>query len=156
MVFPDDVSDVPLTKDIIRKEKKFTPTFNEFIILNASEKIHIRTSLTGGASSSTIIEVPSNQDFYLYSAQLNLSTISSGVAGFLTMVIGSGANPDEIMTASIEAGDNQKDTLLGVYPHMIKLSSGESLILTVAGSTNLRSESVVIGYLVPKDIITFL
>lgn len=138
MVFPDDVSDVVLTEDVIKKRREFFPTFREWVADgNADQIIRSRTS------EGTLFSVPSNFTLFITSAWLSANVVLGGT--FSNMNIS-----NRVSFLGVDCPADQVSSTTANYSMPIIAHEGEDIIIGTGGVNTTRGGFA--GFLLPKKI----
>lgn len=150
MVFPEDVSNVPLTEDILKKKLDFVKSWSEWAIDN---RLFV---IADGDTGATIFTVPKNQALYITSCWITGSInppIGAEFARGGLQIRGGGVNGLRHMIrvhVGAITGQNQSNSLSFNMP--VKLEEGQSVLISNDGDDAGRFSGGFVGFLVDKRI----
>lgn len=144
MGFPDDVSDKPLTEDIIRSQRQFIFSFYEWLQFNG---IQVLRNEDIGGGTSTVFAIPNGKEFYLYYIKMTCLN-NSGVRRIYKSFIDVEANETIIMAVTVNANSEISDAISLSIPLIIE--GGSKIILTIVVGDSVRIS--IFGYLIDKKL----
>lgn len=148
MVFPQDVSDVPLDKSVISPPPRpYIPTFLEWVSDNNFE---IRTFNGTKSASALIYKVPENKSFFITSVNLDIACTGAGPSSRQAGII---IGTECLMRVGIYAqGSNQSSSNSFSMPY--KVEENRNINLTCFGGSNRLATYCIIGFLVDRKIVS--
>lgn len=142
-----EVSDVPLTEDVVKRPpREFSATFSEWAADNI-EQIIVGKQQSGSGSTDLYI-VPDNFTLFVTNATINIECTSGAPAsrrGSISMI----QDTVFLLRAILVAG-NSSVNLSQSFPMPIKIHSGDKL--KVGGFANANTFGMIKGFLLPKKI----
>lgn len=148
MVF--EVSDVPLTEDVISKKNPFV--FNYYDWLSTKGTRIIKSSFSIGTSTN-LYTVPEGKILFIVSSWITgmKSSAGTGVGAFLEV------NNSSIRLIGVQISDSNNNSGASnsnSYPFPIKIESGESITSSVGNS--IQFSGGFAGFLVNKSDLVFI
>ena len=136
--------DVPLEKDIFRKDVEFVKTWVEWATDNREQIFRIGVAAN---SVSTIFTVPANNTLYI--THVSVSTITGANSGTARMRQPADVNQGDLVSQRIIPNSNLVSSADFTMP--IKVDAGGSIIIANSG-VGVVTNGIIIGFIVPKRI----
>lgn len=140
-----EVSDVPLTKDVVRQGEPFTATFYEALKRKGTRRIITRVTDT----EQTMFTVGPNLEFYVEAITL---TATRGAVAGRTLVTTTTTSAIGVLLGLMLNGIADSGSTTINFPYPIKLEVGESITLSISGTIDLICASVI-GFDISKSLI---